>query len=203
VRQTGASTQSHRGWTKALAGISAGAAALMLAACGSSGSVKANSTGGTSATTASSGSSNPVTISAATVAGLGTVLVNGSGQTLYMLTTDTGGKISCTDTNGCTKIWPDTELPSGQTAAQAGTGIQASLLSTVKDASGGRYVTYGGWPLYTYSGDSSTGQSGGERVNDKWGTWYVLGVDGKPIKARTTGTVQTSTTAPQSGGAGF
>lgn len=118
-----------------------------------------------------------------------------------MLTSEQGGKISCTDDNGCTKIWPDTELHAGQTAAQAGSGIQASMLSTVKDASGGLYVTYGGWPLYTYSGDKSTGQATGEGVTDQWGTWYVLGVDGQPIKSRTG--AATTTTAPQSGGAGF
>jgi predicted lipoprotein with Yx(FWY)xxD motif len=205
VRQTGASRQLHRGRRGAVVGFSVGTAALALAACGSSGSVKAGSSGGgSSATTAASGrSSSPLTISAANVPGLGMVLVNGSGQTLYMLTTDTGGKISCTDDNGCTAIWPDTELPSGQTAAQAGTGIQASLLSTVKDASGSLYVTYGGWPLYTFSGDKSAGQVAGEGVNDKWGTWYVLGVDGKPIKTRSSGAAPTTTTAPQSGGAGF
>ena len=203
MRQIGASRHSHLG-RGAAAGLSVGAAALVLAACGSSGSVKANSTGGSSATTAAaSGSSSPVTISTATVPGFGTILVNGSGQTLYMLTSDSGGKISCTDDNGCTKIWPDTELPSGQTSAQAGSGIQASLLSTVKVSSGSLYVTYGGWPLYTYSGDTSPGQAAGEGVNDKWGTWYVLGANGQPIKARTSGAAQTTTTAPQSGGAGF
>lgn len=210
--QTGASTRPRRGARRAVAGMSVGAAALALAACGSSGSVKAGSSGGSSAAnppaastagSSSGGSSGMTTISTANVPGLGTVLVNGSGRTLYMLTTEAGGTIKCTDDNGCTKIWPDTELPGGQTTAHAGSGVQAALLGTVKDSAGSLYVTYGGWPLYTYSGDSSSGQATGEGITDNWGTWYVLGVDGKPVKARTTSGPAAPTTAPQSGGAGF
>ena len=99
-----------------------------------------------------------ITISATNVPGVGTVLVNGQGRTLYLLTSEKGGKITCTDDNGCTKLWPDTELPQGVTAATAGSGIQASMLGTVKDASGSLYVTYNKWPLYTYAGDSGPGR---------------------------------------------
>ena len=206
MTQTGASGGTRRVRRLAAGALGLATTALVLAACGSSGgSVKANSSGGgataTTTTTAAASGGSSITISAATVAGFGTVLVNGSGQTLYMLTTDTGGKIACTDANGCTKVWPDTELGSGQTAAQAGSGIQASLLSTEKDASGGVYVTYGGWPLYTFTGDTANGQATGEGVTDQWGTWYVLGVDGQPIKTKTGAAATTTTTAPKSGGA--
>ena len=45
-------------------------------------------------------------------------------------------------------------LPSGTTAAKAGTGFKSSLLGTVKGADGAMEVTYNGWPLYTFVGDS-------------------------------------------------
>ena len=175
-------------------------AALLMSACGSS-------SGGTRVSNAASrqsagGQGQGVTINSASVPGFGTVLVDGSGHTLYMLTSEQGSKITCTDDNGCTKLWPDTELPKGVTSATAGSGVQSSLLGTVKDAAGSLYVTYGGWPLYTFSGDSGPGQATGEGVTDTWGTWYVLGVDGQPIKVRSGGAA-TTTTAPQSGGAGF
>ena len=169
------------------------AGALALAACGSSASTGAGSAGSgssssTSSTAASSsstsGSASTPEVSAKNVSGFGTVLVNGDGQTLYLLTSEKGGKITCTDSNGCTKVWPDTELPSGVTAAKAGTGIQTSLLGTVKDASGSLYVTYGGYPLYTYSGDSAPGDVNGEGITSFGGTWYVINTSGNPVTSK-------------------
>ena len=90
-----------------------------------------------------------MTVSTKNVSGVGTVLVNGKGQTLYLLTSEKGGKITCTASNGCTQVWPETTLPSGTTAAKAGTGVKSSLLGTVKGAGGAMEVTYNGWPLYT------------------------------------------------------
>jgi predicted lipoprotein with Yx(FWY)xxD motif len=126
-------------------------------------------------------SSQTVTISGQTVAGVGAVLVNSYGQTLYMLTSDKGGKITCTDDNGCTKVWPATELPEGVTSATADSGIRASLLGIVENSAGGVYVTYHGWPLYTYTGDSGPGQANGEGITAFGGTWYVLSTSGNPV----------------------
>lgn len=153
------------------------------AACGSASSGTAASSGGSqSAGTSPSASSSPaVTVSVKNVAGVGAVLVNGKGQTLYMLTSEKGGKITCTDDNGCTKVWPDTELPKGAISAAAGRGIQASLLGTVKNSAGERYVTYHGWPLYTYTGDNGPGQANGEGITAFGGTWYALSTSGNPV----------------------
>ena len=134
-------------------------AAITMAACGSSSSSTASGSGSASSAPAgASSSTQTVTISAKSVPGVGTVLVNGQGRTLYLLSSEKGGKLTCTDDNGCTKVWPDTELPKGMTAATAGSGVQAALLGTVKDASGARYVTYHGWPLDTFSGDAGPGR---------------------------------------------
>ena len=200
---------------KAAAVPTTAAAALLLAACGSSGSTNASAGSGgggasstTAAPTSTSGgaSSDMITVSSANVPGFGTVLVNGSGRTLYILSSEKDGKITCTDDNGCTKVWPDTELPSGQTAAHAGTGINTALLGTVKDAKGSLYVTYGGFPLYTFSGDNAAGQANGEGITSFGGTWYVLGANGSPVTARSSGAGSsgtpgsTPTTAASSGG---
>ena len=109
---------------------------LSLAACGSGSSYGGSSASSSSQTSASGASKAAYTVSAAAVPGVGTVLVNGSGMTLYMLTSEKGGTLTCTDENGCTKVWPDTELPSGVAAPIAGTGIDASKLSTIKGPSG-------------------------------------------------------------------
>jgi predicted lipoprotein with Yx(FWY)xxD motif len=107
-------------------------AAITMAACSSSSSSTASGSGSASSAPAgASSSTQTVTISAKSVPGVGTVLVNGQGRTLYLLSSEKGGKLTCTDDNGCTKVWPDTELPKGMTAATAGSGVQAALLGTV------------------------------------------------------------------------
>lgn len=151
------------------------AAGLLLAACGGS---DTNGGGG-------SGSAAAYTFSTASVSGLGTVLVNGNNRTIYVLSSEAGGKLTCTDANGCTAVWPDTELPGGVSAGVAGTGVQSSQLGTVKAADGKLYVTYGGYPLYTYSGDSGPTQNHGQGINSFGGTWYAIDASGKPVTAST------------------
>jgi len=188
-----------------------GLGALLLAACGSSTNTASAGSGpsGTAASTspsttgapASGGQPTGITIKTASVTGYGTILVDGSGHTLYILSSEQGGKITCTDANGCTNVWPDTELPAGVTSATAGRGIQASLLSTVKDAAGGLYVTYGGWPLYTFSHDTAPGQVSGEGITSFGGTWYVIDANGMPVKSSQS--TSTSTSAPASSSYGY
>jgi predicted lipoprotein with Yx(FWY)xxD motif len=70
---------------------------------------------------------------------------------------------------------------SSGTAATAGSGVQSSLLGTVKDASGKLEVTYNHWPLYTFSGDSGPGVAKGQGISNFGGTWYVLSSSGNPV----------------------
>ena len=152
-------------------------AGLLLAACGGSGTSSPSSSGGGGG----NGSAAAYTFSTANVSGLGTVLVNGNNRTIYTLSSEAGGKLTCTDANGCTAVWPDTELPSGVTAPVAGSGVQSSQLSTVTSPDGKLYVTYGGYPLYTYSGDSGAAQNHGQGIQSFGGTWYAIDASGKPV----------------------
>jgi predicted lipoprotein with Yx(FWY)xxD motif len=171
------------------AGALGAAAVLALAACSKS------TTAGT-ASSSSPSSSSPVanaaiTVATASIPGVGTVLVNGNGQTLYLLSSEQGGKLTCTDENGCTKVWPDTELPSGKTAGIAGTGVQASLLGTVKTADGKLYLTYNTFPLYTFTGDTKTGTAAGQGITSFGGTWAAITPAG--IAATTTSSAPAAT----------
>ena len=82
-----------RSWL--LMGTLALGTAATVAACSSSPS---STPAGSPASSAPAGGSSAAstTISAKSVPGVGTVLVNGQGQTLYMLTSEKGGKITCT-----------------------------------------------------------------------------------------------------------
>jgi predicted lipoprotein with Yx(FWY)xxD motif len=160
-------------------GLALGTAATA-AACGSS---SPGTAAGSSSSSAPAGVSSAAaaTISAKSVPGVGTVLVNGQGKTLYMLTSEKGGKITCTQANGCTQVWPETLLTRGARTATAGSGVQSSLLGTVKGASGSPEVTYNHWPLYTFSGDSGPGAAKGQGLTSFGGTWYVLNGSGNPV----------------------
>ena len=172
---------------------------LTLAACGSAASTSSSSSGGgaVSSSSGSGGSAAAYTLSTASVAGLGTVLVNGNGQTMYVLSSEKGGKVTCTDSSGCTAVWPDTQLPSGVSAGIAGSGVQASLLGTAMGADGNTYLTYGTYPVYTYKGDSGPGSAGGQGIQSFGGTWTVIGADGNPV------TSGSSSGGSSNGGSGY
>src|SRR5205814_5250770 len=78
--------------------------ALVVAACGHKGSTTTGSTPN------SGGSTSIAAVKSANVSGIGTILVNGAGRTLYMLSADKGGKVTCRSTE-CTAAWPPMLLP--------------------------------------------------------------------------------------------
>jgi predicted lipoprotein with Yx(FWY)xxD motif len=117
-----------------------------------------------------------------------TILVDGAGRTLYMFTSDHGGKDTiCTPAGPygaeCPTIWPP--LTSAG-SPHAGSGINASLLSAYKRIDGKRQVTYNHHPLYYFHGDLNT-PAGDEKPGDARGEglfyeWFVLAPDGNPIR---------------------
>jgi len=191
--------------------LAVGALSAALAACGGSSS-KASTAPTTAPATASpttvspaagGGSPASYTVSAAKVGAFGTVLVNGEGRTLYLLTSEKGGTFTCTAANGCTAYWPPVQLPSGVTGAIAGSGVQSSLLGTAKDAAGDVYVTYGGYPLYSFTGDSAAGAAHGEGVKSFGGSWWVVSPAGMAVTASSASTGSSPTTAKSGSGSGY
>jgi predicted lipoprotein with Yx(FWY)xxD motif len=122
-----------------------------------------------------------VRVSTRSVSGLGRVLVNSRGRTLYMFVPDKRKKVTCVSI--CAQIWPPLKLAAGAKLAAAG-GVKAKLLGSDRDPAGGRVVTYDGWPLYTYVGDRKTGVASGQALNLNGGLWYVLAPSGKLIKTK-------------------
>lgn len=145
--------------------------ALVVAACGSS-----NNTN-TSSTPTTSGSSS-VSLSTRSIKGLGTVLVNSQGRTLYTFAPDKDQKVTCT--GSCAVVWPPLKIPAGQKASVSG-GVNASLVSSDPDPAGGRVVTYKGWPLYNYQVDATAGTDHGQGLDSAGGFWYAIPTSGTPI----------------------
>ncbi len=106
---------------------------------------------------------------------LGTILVDSKGMTLYLYTNDTPNTSTCTDT--CAQNWPPL-LTTG--AAMADTGADASRLGTTTRSDGSTQVTYNGWPLYYFAGDSQPGDTNGEGKN---GVWFAISPAGEKVEA--------------------
>jgi predicted lipoprotein with Yx(FWY)xxD motif len=111
---------------------------------------------------------------ARSIPGLGEIITDGKGFTLYMYAPDRRGRSQCS--GFCAQQWPPLVLPRGVTRPKAGPGVRASLLGTARRANGQLQVTYGGWPLYLWIGDDGPGQATGQA--DDMGLWYTLSVTG-------------------------
>jgi len=176
--------------------------AIVIAGCGGGGSSSSSSssseTSGSEnagATTSSEGGGSG-TIAGGEVAGVGTVLVDSEGMTVYLFTPDEGTTSTCY--GGCEAAWPPVVAEGKPTA---GEGATSSALGTTKRKDGTMQVTYNGHPLYTFSGDTAPGEAVGQE-ND--GTWFVLDESGEAVKggAPSGGTTE-STTTGSSGGGGY
>jgi predicted lipoprotein with Yx(FWY)xxD motif len=108
------------------------------------------------------------------VPGLGTIITDGRGFTLYMYAPDNRGASRCY--GFCAQQWPPLLLPPGVTRPVAGPGVRAALLGTVRRTGGQLQATYGGWPLYRWIGDTAPGQATGQA--DDMGLWYVMSAAG-------------------------
>jgi predicted lipoprotein with Yx(FWY)xxD motif len=106
---------------------------------------------------------------------LGDILTNGKGQVVYTYDPD-GGKGSSTCTGACADAWPPVLVTA---SATAGPGVQSTLLGTTTRADGTVQVTYGGWPLYVYSGDTADGTATGQGIGGKWWVMSVAGTQAR------------------------
>src|SRR5579884_254010 len=102
--------------------------------------------------------------------GLGQFLVGRNGLTLYHLLPENTGQIHCTKAQSCLATWPPLILPKGMKAPTGASGLKGKLgVITRKDV--GKQVTYDGWPLYYFAGDSKPGQTKGQGF---FHVWYVV-----------------------------
>jgi predicted lipoprotein with Yx(FWY)xxD motif len=108
--------------------------------------------------------------------GLGPMLVDAQGRTLYLWQADTGMSSTCS--GECAQDWPP-ETTSG--APHAAGSAKAALLGTTKRSDGTTQVTYAGHPLYRFAGDTAAGETSGQD-NDGFGApWFVVAPGGTAI----------------------
>ncbi|WHT23647.1 hypothetical protein N8J89_28150 [Crossiella sp. CA-258035] len=164
----------------ALAAI-AFAAALSTAACGGDGAPRAGGSGDSGEVPASFQPGHESSLMhARQVAGLGSVITDHEGYTLYRFDKDTAkpAKSNCVD--ACAAQWPPV-LANGNFQVE---GIDPALVNTILRADGEQQVTVGGWPLYRFAKDARPGESNG---HGKGGTWHAATPDGKKAAAPANG----------------
>lgn len=102
---------------------------------------------------------------------LGTILVDGSGFTLYVFTQDTDGDSVCYD--DCAALWPpvpaDTPVSSN---------LDASIFGSTTRTDGSEQLTVNDMPLYLYTPDTSPGDVTGQGFG---GVWFVVDAAGEMI----------------------
>jgi len=152
--------------------LAAVATAILVAACGGSGSTTAPSTaasaapsaGASASGAASAGPAEAYEVDVATDATIGMYLTGEDGKTLYLFSQDSSGKSTCTNT--CASNWPPCTLSDGDTV-KAGAGVTGTI-ATIKRDDGTTQVTINGLPLYYFSGDTASGQLNGQGIGGKW-----------------------------------
>lgn len=166
--------------------------ALAVAGCGG-GSSNSTSTAGEN-----SGSGGGGTVSGASISGLGTVLVDPEGLTVYEFAKDEGTTSSCY--GACAEGWPPV-LAEGKPTA--GEGAMSSQLGTTKRKDGSMQVTYAGHPLYTFVEDSAPGEANGNESTAFGGKWSVMDEAGEAVAGAATGGSEEETSESSSGGYGY
>ena len=140
------------------------AVVLALALAGVSAAIAATNSGARAATVATART------------GLGSVIVDSRGRTLYLFEKDKRGHSACSGT--CATYWPPL-VTSTKPLAKA--GLKQSLLGTIRRSDGRKQVTFAGHPLYLFFGDSKRGDTNGEGLHDFGAGWYALSPSGKKI----------------------
>lgn len=103
------------------------------------------------------------------VAGYGRVLATPTHRSLYVLSTERGGRIVCR--GGCLSIWPPLLVKGSVTGLRGAAGVRGKLGLVARN--GSKQATDNGFPLYTYAGDAGPAGSAGEGIVSFGGTWYL------------------------------
>lgn len=104
----------------------------------------------------------------------GEILADGKNMILYMFTKDGPNVSNCA--GACLESWPPLLAVE---EFSLGEGIDNRLLGEADLPDGSKIVTYNQMPLYYWVGDTQSGDTNGQGVNE---VWYVVSADGKVVK---------------------
>lgn len=158
------------------------ASTLLLAACGSSNngasntsaantapvatatSAPATSAPADSSTSSSEHMATTTMLMAKTMQGMGSVVTDDKGMTLYRYDMDQATPSMSMCTGDCAETW----MPVMAQDSVSTMGVEKTLLGSVDRSDGMKQLTLGGWPLYRYMGDTKAGQMNGQGKSKMW-----------------------------------
>lgn len=199
-----------RGWSRTrpvglasravIGGLAAAATAGLVAACSSGGTSQA--AGPASASPASPASASQGTVvSVRKLPGVGSVLVNRSGMTVYASQQEANGMIECT--GSCLSFW--IPVKASTAAAHNSSGVTGKLGTIHRPDDGMTQLTVNGKPLYTFRLDHGPGQAHGNNFSDNFGgtsfTWHAITASGAEAQPSGSGSSGGNST-PSSGSSG-
>jgi predicted lipoprotein with Yx(FWY)xxD motif len=151
-------------------------AALAVAGCG--GGDRGDGAATASPAPPKTASGRSATVGAATT-GLGKILVDSKGRTIYLFEKDKAMKSACS--GACAGAWPPVRASGKPTVGEV---ANASLVGTTTRSDGKQQVTYNGHPLYLYAGDEKAGDTRGQGLTDYGASWYVLTPAGQQVSGQ-------------------
>jgi predicted lipoprotein with Yx(FWY)xxD motif len=172
------------------AAVGAAGLVLLAAACGGSSTPSASpstaAASSPSTSTAAPGASTSAPAASATASAaaaaavelktestkLGTVLTDDKGKTVYWFAKDTSTASACT--GACATAWPPVL---GMPQAASGTTLTGRF-GTIRRSDGTVQATYNGHPLYTFEGDTASGQTNGNGIIAFGAAWSAITVSG-------------------------
>ncbi|HEY0517008.1 MAG TPA: hypothetical protein VGD00_07795 [Solirubrobacteraceae bacterium] len=111
--------------------------------------------------------------------GIGKILVDSRGRTLYLFKADQGTKSACT--GACASAWPPLLVKGKPTL---GNGVNASLVGTAARPEGTTQLTYNGHPVYLFAQDQQAGETNGQGVSAFGAAWFALNSAGNQVSAQ-------------------
>ena len=106
------------------------------------------------------------------IGGLGAVLTNNAGLTLYRFDGDTAQPSASNCDGGCAESWPPVYVEGDQPRVK---GVDPKLLGTITRKDGRKQLTVANWPQYTFKNDTKPGEAKGVTVPK----WFATATDGK------------------------
>jgi predicted lipoprotein with Yx(FWY)xxD motif len=143
-------------------------AVLALAGCGGSASHALPTTS----------NGRPASVGVAST-GLGDVLVDRQGRTLYLFARDAGTMSACT--GACAVNWPPLRV---RGTPLVGTGAKPSEVGRTARPDGISQLTYNGHPLYTFVNDKKPSDTNGEGISAFGGSWFAVSPAGAKVAPR-------------------
>ncbi|MDR3034463.1 MAG: hypothetical protein LBV78_15340, partial [Kitasatospora sp.] len=114
--------------------------------------------------------------------GVGSVLVNRAGVTVYSPQQEANGKIECT--GGCLSFW--IPVKASGAALHGSSGVTGTLGTIHRPDDGVTQLTVDGRPLYTFRLDHGPGQTHGNNFTDNFGgtsfTWHAITASGAMVQ---------------------